>query len=124
MGRPDVLFNVPLPQGSRLIGWMELKYDPAWPVRDTTLINIGLTEEQFRHLAIWERHTNDPRSAVVLFGVGRDWWLFPHDSIVVLPKSKWSKTEIIQAAWFSGQGYSSLCSVWQQLTQRPRFKES
>lgn len=123
-GLPDVLFSVPGSKaGLRLNGLLELKYDPAWPARATTSIDIGLTAEQFRHLDHWARQNNDPRLAVVLFGVGKDWWLFPHSAAVLAPGTKWLKDQIIKSAWCAGEGYSSLSTVWEQLANRPKFKE-
>lgn len=115
-GRPDVLFSImDDADGAMLTGMLELKYDPAWPARETTLIDVGLTAEQFRYLQIWYENWRDPRAAMVLFGVGKDWFLFPHDSAIVKPGSKWMKSTIVVEAAAAGVGYNSLSSLWDKL---------
>lgn len=95
MGRPDVLFNVPEAEGShRLVGWLELKYRPAWPARSSTLVDVGLTAEQYRHLDSWYRATKDLRTAIVLFGVADDCFLYPYNAPCLQPGSRWTVEEV------------------------------
>ncbi len=121
-GRPDVLFSIfDHINGHMLTGLLELKYDSAWPARHTTLIDVGLTGEQYRHLQIWYQNWEDARAAMVLFGVGKDWFLFPHDSEIVKPGSKWSRADIIAGAVAIGIGYNSLSDLWLKLLS-PRWR--
>lgn len=124
-GRPDVMFNVKDPKLNfgRIIGWLELKYDMAWPKRPDTTIDVGVTAEQMNHLKTWYRLGRDQRTAVVLYGVGEDWWMFKHTAVVLVPNSKWTRADIIESSWFSGQGYNSLSTIWNTLTALPRFDD-
>ena len=45
---PDVAYRPP-----NGMAWIELKYVPHWPVRDTTPLTLGLTLEQQAHLRDW-----------------------------------------------------------------------
>jgi hypothetical protein len=94
-GRPDVLFTMQDGSDNQIAGFIELKYDPSWPKRTTTQIDVGLTSEQKRHLQQWYQSTKDHRTALVLFGVGTEWFLFTHDDEVVEPLTHWTKDEII-----------------------------
>lgn len=55
---------------------LELKYVKDYPTRESTRLRIALTREQHRYLDEWARAGG---SALVLVGVGRDWYLLAYD---------------------------------------------
>jgi len=67
-GTPDALYCI-----DGVTGVLELKYVPAWPVRDATLIEVGLTEAQRVWLEEWRGRAGG--RAHVLLGVAKDWFL-------------------------------------------------
>lgn len=67
-GTPDVIYTLAnMRDRRRVMGWVELKQLPAWPVRDSTPVRINhLTLEQVIFAEEWEPHV------YMLLGVGRE----------------------------------------------------
>ena len=69
-GVPDVAYR---PPGG--MAWLELKYVPYWPVRDTTPLTLGLTQEQQAHLRDWCEDGHGQGFVIAL--VDTDVFVFP-----------------------------------------------
>lgn len=83
-GLPDVNF------GNRQdSGWIELKYHPEWPLRASTTVLVGITDEQYAHLR--EVHEAG-RPSYCLLGVNDHFFLlaFP----VLKPHIRYTRDEL------------------------------
>lgn len=72
-GTPDAFYVI-----DGVVGFLELKYVPAWPKRAGTTVKVGLTVEQRRYL---EMLRAAGARAHVLLGVARDVFLLAPDQI-------------------------------------------
>ena len=68
-GIPDVLYR-----SHSAVAWLELKWLPHWPVRETTPLTLGLSVEQVAHLRDWA-HTGQGFSFILLL-IEKDVLLF------------------------------------------------
>lgn len=88
-GIPDVSF------GARGIdGWIELKALEAWPAREDTRVDVGLSRDQ----ALWLSRRGDAGSGrcFVLIRVGsKEWFLFRYDDAMELASEKFTRDELI-----------------------------
>lgn len=93
-GIPDVAYR---PPGQ--MAWIELKYVPHWPVRDTTPLTLGLTLEQTAHLRDW--CDDDRGHGFVIALVDKDVIVFP-----------WYVSNVVQR-----DNIATTCLLWLQLSE-------
>jgi hypothetical protein len=80
-GLPDVFWRGPWGWG----GVIEMKYQPARPVRADTPLTVAVTPEQRRHLKEW---AGDKGHAFVLYGLERTAYLLSLDVPARVPQEE------------------------------------
>jgi len=93
-GIPDVAYRPP-----NGMAWLELKYVPSWPVRDTTPLTLGLTLEQTAHLRDW--CSDDRGQGFVIALVDADVLVFP-----------WHVPNVVER-----DNVTATCLLWLQLSE-------
>lgn len=76
-GMPDCVY---LMQGKT--GWVELKYLPAWPARDTTQTTLGLKPLQAHWQNRWAAHKGRCHLLARVGGARGGWLLVPGSRVV------------------------------------------
>lgn len=88
-GIPDVAYR-----SRDRMAWLELKWVPDWPVRDTTPLTLGLTLEQIAHLRDWCRSEYGHGFVIAL--IGKEVLVFPHSVPNVIQRTNLDLVTLIR----------------------------
>lgn len=99
-GLPDVWFGLHDLVANMFgeTGWIELKYQPEWPKRVDTTIEVAVTVEQSAHL---REARQGGVASWVLLGVADEWFLFR--ARAVPPLVRWTRAELYANRVAGGQ---------------------
>lgn len=99
-------------------GTLELKYEPSWPVRPSTKLNVKSLSKNPRQRAWWKKRSSMGGNVWVLLRVEKDWLLFQGDvaADVICNATKDELFENAHTSWVGKLNGKKLCAVLRKQT--------